>query len=127
MMLEQSRDISEEIRDLVQGPVLISTLDLVERELEHIGRTRASRIGGLANAALEILRKRKYTIYESKFETSDTDAGIISFYLAEKQPVAVATIDRKLRASLEKLGVSVVSPKRQRGLMMTLGTSPSST
>ena len=126
-MLEQSRDISEEIRDLVQGPVLISTLDLVERELEHIGRTRASKIGGLANAALEVVKKRKYTVFESKFETSDTDAGITSFSLAEKQPVAVATIDRKLRSSLEKLGVSVVSPRRQTGLMITRGTRSSST
>ena len=127
MMLEQNRDISEEIRDLVQGPVLISTLDLVERELEHIGRTRASKVGGLANVALEVLKKRKYMIFESKFETPDTDAGIVSFSLAEKHSIAVATIDRKLRASLEKLGVSVVSPKRQKGLMMTMGTRPSST
>ena len=127
MMLEQNRDISEEIRDLVHGPILISTLDLVERELEHIGRTRASKIGGLANAALEVLRKRKYTIFESKFETSDTDAGIISFSLSKKQQVAVATIDRKMRASLEKLGVSVLSPRRQSGLTITAGTSPSST
>ena len=126
-MLEQNRDISDEIRDLVHGPVLISTLDLVERELDHIGRTRASKIGGLAKAALEVVKKRKYTVFESRFETSDTDAGITSFSLAEKQPVAVATIDRKLRSSLEKLGVSVVSPRRQAGLMMTLGTRSSST
>lgn len=127
MMLEQNRDISEEIKDLVRGPVLISTLDLVERELEHIGRTRASKIGGLANAALEVMKKRQYTIFESKFETSDTDTGITSFSLAEKQPVAVATIDRELRTSLEKLGVSVVSPRRQRGLIMRMGAHPSST
>ena len=127
VMLEQNRDIDEEVRDLIHGPVQISTLDFVERELQHIGRTRASKIGGLANAALDLLKKRKYEIFESCFETSDTDAGIISFSLAKKQPVAVATIDRKLRASLGRLGVSVISPRRQRGLVMTMGSRPSST
>lgn len=126
-MLEYNRDIDEEVRDLVRGPIQISTLDLVERELEHIGRTHASRTGGLANAALDLLKKREYPIFKSKFETSNTDAGIVSFSLAEKRPVAVATVDRKLRASLGRLGVSVVSPRRQRGLTMTMGSRPSST
>jgi rRNA-processing protein FCF1 len=127
MMLEQNRDIDEEVSDLIRGPAQVSSLDLVERELRHIGRTHSSKTGGLANAALELLKRRKYAIFESKFETSDTDAGIVSFSLAEKRSVAVATVDRKLRASLGKLGVSVISPKRQRGLMMTIGTRPSST
>ena len=127
MMLEQNRDIDEEVRDLARGPTQIATLDLVQRELQHMGRTRASKIGGLANVALELLKKRKYSIFESKFETSDTDAGIVSFSLSERRPVAVATIDGKLRSSLGKLGVSVVSPRRQRGLMMTSASRPSST
>ena len=127
MMLEQKRDIDDEVRDLVRGPAQISTLDLAERELQHIGRTHASKVGGLANAALELLKKRKYTVFVSKFETSDTDAGIVSFSLAEKQPVAVATVDRKLRASLGKLGVSVISPRRRTGLILTMGARPSST
>ena len=126
-MLEQNRDIDDEIRDLIQGPAQVSTLDLVERELQHIGRTRSSRTGGLANAALELLKKRKYAVFESSFETSDTDAGIVSFSLAAKRPIAVATIDRKLRGSLSRLGVSVVSPRRQRGLMISAGSRPSST
>jgi rRNA-processing protein FCF1 len=127
MMLEQNRDIDEEVRDLIRGPAQVSTLDLVERELRHIGRTRSSKIGGLANAALELLSERKYPIFESKFETSDTDAGIVSFCIAGKQRVAVATVDRDLRESLGKLGVSVISPKRQRGLMMTISAGSSST
>ena len=127
MMLEQNRDIDDEVRDLIHGPAQISTIDLVERELDHIGRTKSSKIGGLANAALELLKRRGYFVFESGFKTSDTDAGIVSFSLAKKQPVAVATIDRKLRASLSRLGISVVSPRRQRGLMMSMGSRPSST
>ena len=127
MMLEQNRDIDEEIRDLIHGPVQIASIDLVERELEHIGRTRSSKIGGLANASLELVKKREYAIFESGFEVSDTDAGIVSFSLSMKQPMAVATVDRKLRASLSKLGISVVYPRRKKGLMIRMGTRPSST
>ena len=59
-MLEQRRDIDEELRDLVKGPVRVATLDMVERELQRLGRTRSSKTGGLAGAALELLKSRKY-------------------------------------------------------------------
>src|SRR2546430_9646919 len=73
MMLEQRRDIDDELRDLIKGPVQIATLDMVERELQHIGRSRSSGTGALANAALELLKMRKYSIFTSGFESSDTD------------------------------------------------------
>ena len=118
-MLEQRRDIDEELRDLITGPVRIATLDLVERELEYIGRTRSSKTGALANAALELLKARKYSIFDSGIETADTDAAILSFSLAKNEPLAVATVDRKLRATLSKLGLQAIYPKRQRGLLMS--------
>jgi rRNA-processing protein FCF1 len=126
-MLEQRRDIDEELNDLINGPVRIATLDMVERELQRIGRTRASKIGAMANAALELLKLRRYQIFSAGIETSDTDAAILSFSLARNEPLAVATIDRKLRASLSRLGIATVYSKRHRGLLMAKSVAPSST
>jgi rRNA-processing protein FCF1 len=126
-MLEQRRDIDEELRDLIKGPVRVATLDMVERELQRLGRTRSSKTGGLAGAALELLKSRKYPIFTSGIDTSDTDAAILSFSLAKNEPLAVATVDRKLRASLAKLGLPVIYPMRRRGLLMSKSASPSST
>gem|GEM_PF-5489900 len=126
-MLEQRRDIDEELRDLIMGPARIATLDMVERELQHLGRTRSSKIGATANAALELLNVRKYSVLTSGIETSDTDAAILSFSLARSDPLAVATIDRKLRAALSTLGIQAIYPRRSRGLMMSSAVPPSST
>jgi len=127
MMLEQRRDIDEELRDLTNGPVRIATLDMVERELQRIGRTRSSKTGAVANAALELLKVRKYSIFPAGIETSDTDAVILSFSLARNEPLAVATIDRKLRAALSRLGIATIYPKRHQGLLMSKSVPPSST
>jgi rRNA-processing protein FCF1 len=127
MMLEQRRDIDEELRDLIKGPVRVATLDMVERELQHLGRTRSSKTGGLANTALELLKSRKYSIFTSGIETSDTDAAILSFSLSKNEPLAVATVDRKLRASLARLGLPVIYPMRGRGLLISKKVPPSST
>ena len=126
-MLEQRRDIDEELRDLNKGPVRVATLDMVERELQHLERTRSSKTGGLAGAALELLKSRKYSIFTSGIDTSDTDAAILSFSLAKNEPLAVATVDRKLRAALAKLGLPVIYPMRRRGLLMSKSAPPSST
>lgn len=126
-MLEQRRDIDEELRDLINGPVRIATLDLVERELQRIGRTRSSKRGAFANAALELLKARKYSIFPAGIETSDTDAAILSFSLARNEPLAVATIDRKLRAALSELGIATIYPRRHQGLLMSKSVPPSST
>ena len=126
-MLEQRRDIDEELRDLINGPTRIATLDMVERELQRIGRTRASKIGAMANAALELLILRRYQILSARVETSDTDAAILSFSLAKNEPLAVATVDRKLRAALAGLGLPVIYPMRRRGLLISKKVPPSST
>jgi len=127
MMLEQRRDIDEELRDLIKGPFRVATLDMVERELQRLGRTRSSKTGGLAGAALELLKSRKYSILTSGLETSDTDAAILSFSLAKNEPLAVATVDRKLRAALAGLGLPVIYPMRRRGLLISKKVPPSST
>jgi len=126
-MLEQRRDIDEELRDLIKGPVRIATLDVVERELQRLGRTRSSKIGALASVAIQLVKTRKYSLLTSGIETSDTDAAILSFSLARNEPLAVATVDRKLRAALYRLGLPVVYPMRHRGLLMSKSVLPSST
>ena len=126
-MLEQRRDIDEELRDLINGPVRIATLDIVERELQRIGRTRSSKTGAFANAALELLKVRKYSIFPAGIETSDTDAAILSFSLTRNDLLAVATVDRKLRAALSRLGIATIYPKRHQGLLMSKSAPPSST
>jgi rRNA-processing protein FCF1 len=124
-MLEQRRDIDEELRDLIRGPVLVATLDLVKLELERIGRMRSSGTAGLANAALKLLVARKYSTFTSGIETSRADAAILSFALAQREPLAIATVDRKLRETLSRLGVRVISPRRYRGLMLSMVPSSS--
>src|SRR2546425_3724200 len=126
-MLEQRRDIDEELRDLIKGPLRVATLDMVERELQRLERTRSSKTGGLAGAALELLKSRKYSIFTSGIETSDTDAAILSFSLAKNERLAVATVDRKLRTALVKLGLPVIYPMRRQGLLMSRSAPPSST
>ena len=126
-VLEQRRDIDEELRDLISGPLRIATLDIVERELQRIGRTRSSKTGAFANAALELLKVRKYSIFPAGIETSDTDAAILSFSLTRNDLLAVATVDRKLRAALSRLGIATIYPKRHQGLLMSKSAPPSST
>ena len=126
-VLEQRRDIDEELRDLISGPLRIATLDMVERELQRIGRTRSSKTGAFANAALELLKVRKYSIFPAGIETSDTDAAILSFSLTRNDVLAVATVDRKLRAALSRLGIATIYPKRHQGLLMSKSAPPSST
>jgi len=81
----------------------------------------------MANAALELLKLRRYQIFSAGIETSDTDAAILSFSLATNELLAVATVDRKLRAALSRLGIATVYPKRHRGLLMSKSVAPSST
>ena len=126
-VLEQRRDIDEELRDLISGPLRIATLDMVERELQRIGRTRSSKTGAFANAALELLKVRKYSIFPAGIETSDTDAAILSFSLTRNDVLAVATVDRKLRAALSRLGIATIYPKRHQGLLMSKSAPLSST
>lgn len=118
-MIDQRMDIDEELRDLIRGPIIVATIDLVERELQHIGRVNSSRTGGLARVALQLMTTRKYEILKSGLEATSADAGILSVALSQRSPVAVATVDRKLRDTLSRFGLQIVSPRRNRGLMLS--------
>ncbi len=119
MMLEQKRDLDDEIRDLIKGPFRITAIDAVEKELHRIAKSGHSKIPVVANAAIELLRARKYPILMSQIETSDADNAILSFAMSYKGPIAIATVDRKLRSNLTHFGFRVIRPRRIRGLLMS--------
>ena len=115
-MLGQHRDPGDEIRDLIHGPIKIRILDRVLLELERLARTKSSKLGGVAQASLELIVKRNYPITENSLVTPDVDTCLIALALIEREPILVATVDRQLRESLASQGISTVSPKTRRGL-----------
>lgn len=122
-MLNQHRDLEQEISDVVSGPITLCTLDRVMFELEHLARTKSSKSGGLAEASLGLLKKRNYSVLESTDGPSDVDTTLIAFALAEKKPVAVATVDRDLREALVAYGIPTIYPKARSGLVLLRGRS----
>ncbi len=117
-MLDQHRDLEDEIMDLIQRSLKIRVLDRVILELEHLARTKSSKLGAIAKAGLELISKRDYPITESKLGTPDVDTCLIAQALIEKNPTLVASVDRQLRESLASQGISTVYPKKERGLAM---------
>ncbi len=116
-MLKQHRDLEEEIRSSIPGPIKISTLDTVVYELERLARTRSSRQGALAKAGLELIKKRKYPTLESKPGPSDVDTTLIAFALIENEPTAIATVDRELREALTAQRIPTIYPRARSGLV----------
>ncbi len=117
-MLNQRRDLEDEIRDLIHGPIEIQILDRVILELEHLARTKSSKLGAMATAGLELIAKRKYPIAENSLGSPDVDTCLIALALIERKPTLVASVDRQLRESLASQGISTVYPKTRRGLAM---------
>lgn len=119
-MLRERIEFYEEIRSTVPGPVRIATVDLVLLELGRLARSNSFRTGGLARLALEELENKKVGVLESKFSSTDADTAILTVALSQKSPVVVATLDRQLRETLAKNGVSTIYPRRRRGLTISL-------
>lgn len=117
-MLKEHRDLEEEIRDVVSGPMTICMMDRVMFELEHLARTKSSKAGALAEASIALVKKRNYPVLESGNGPSDVDTAFIAFVLAEKGPTAVATVDRRLREALTAQGIPTVYPKAGSGLVL---------
>ncbi len=115
-MLNQHRDLEDEIRDLIHRPVRIQILDRVILELERLGRTKSSKLGAMAKAGLELIVTRNYPIAENNLGSPDVDTCLIALALIEKKPSLVASVDRQLRESLASQGISTVYPKTGRGL-----------
>ena len=115
-MLSQRRDLEDELRDLIHGPIKIRILDRVFLELERLARTKSSKLGAVAHAGLELITKRNYPITENGLVTPDVDTCLIAIALMEREPILVASVDRQLRDSLASQGISTVYPKTTKGL-----------
>jgi len=118
-MLREHMDFGEEIRTTVPGPLRIVTIDLVQFELGRLARRGSSATGGLAKLALEQLERKRVPVMDTELVVKDTDTAILTAALSQKGPVAVATLDRRLREILRRSGVSTIYPRRRRGLILS--------
>lgn len=118
-MLRERMEFDEEIRTTVPGPLQIATVDLVQFELGRLARRVSSRTGGLAKLAVEQLERKHVLVIDSRFVAKDTDTAILTAALSQKGPVAVATLDRRLRETLTRDGVSTIYPRGRRGLILS--------
>jgi rRNA-processing protein FCF1 len=116
-LLKQRRDIEAEIRTAVQGPLRIVLLDLVLLELERLARKGSANVRTWANAAIDFIGRRNYSIIEHKPGPTDVDVSLVQFALSEKNPTAIATIDMELRKTLESFSIPTIWPKARYGLI----------
>ena len=118
-MLREHMDFAEEIRTTVPGQLRIVTIDLVQFELERLARRGSSTTSGLAKLALEQLERKRVPVMDTKLVARDTDTAILAAALSQKGLVAVATLDKVLRETLRRSGVSTIYPRRRRGLILS--------
>ena len=118
-MLREHMDFCEEIRTTVPGQLRIVTIDLVQLELERLVRRGSSTTSGLAKLALEQLERKRVPVMDTKLVARDTDTAILAAALSQKGLVAVATLDKRLRETLRRSGVSTIYPRRRRGLILS--------
>jgi rRNA-processing protein FCF1 len=116
-MLRQRRDIEAEIRIAVHSPMRIFVLDLVILELERLARTGSANVRTWANAALDFIGMRHYPVIEHRPGPTDVDVSLVQLALAQKNPTAIATIDRELRKTLESFNIPTIWPKARYGLI----------
>ena len=116
-MLEQHREFDEELQQAITVPVKIATIDSVVFELQRLARRGPFKTAGLAKLGLSLLYKKRISIIEVPMGLPDVDSTILAFALAEKNSVAVATVDRHLRFLLGRNGIPTVFPRGGRGLM----------
>ncbi len=118
-MLQNRREFYDEIRHALSGSIELVTIDRVRQELESIGRRGSTRSAKLARVALQQLDAKQVRTIKSHLEAVDVDSAIIGTALAQKGPVAVATVDGKLRHVLSKLGITVVHLRKGHGLLVS--------
>lgn len=118
-MLRERMDFGEEIRTTIPGQLRIVTIDLVQFELGRLARRGSSTTSGLAKLALEQLERKRVPVMDTELVVRDTDTAILTAALSQKGPVAVATLDRRLRETLRRSGVSTIYPRRRKGLILS--------
>lgn len=117
-LLKQHRDPEAEIRAGVHSALEIVVLDLVLLEIERLVRKGTFTTRKWASTVLALLEAHRYHIEEHGQGPSDVDATIIAFALSTREPVWVATVDSALRNALRAVGVPVIMPRKNHGLLV---------
>lgn len=95
----------------------IVVMDLVLLELGRLARTGSAAVRPWARAAIDLIAKRDYTIVEHRPGPADVDVSLVQYALSEKNPIAIATIDRELRRTLKTFNIPTIWPKARYGLI----------
>ncbi len=116
-MLKERRDIRDEVRDAVHGPIDLVCLDLVVCELARLARKGSSETSRMARLGLDNLGKWKIREVPAPFGPRDVDLAITIYALVQKTRTVVATADKMLLEMLSKNGIQSVRPRSKSGLI----------
>lgn len=100
--------------------MIIATLDRIVFELQRLARTGSSQRRGLARVALGLVKPARIQVLETVFGLPDVDTSIVTFAMARREPVIVATLDRRLRELLSKHRIPTIHPRGRRRLMASM-------
>jgi rRNA-processing protein FCF1 len=116
-MLKEHRDIREEVREIVHGPVDLVCVDLVIYELARLARKGSSETSRTARLVLDNLQRWKIREVPAPFGPRDVDLVITIYALAQKTRTVVATADKELLEMLSINKIQTVRPRNQSGLI----------
>jgi rRNA-processing protein FCF1 len=116
-MLKEHRDIREEVRDAVHGPIDLVCLDLVIYELARLARKGSSETSRTARVVLGNLGKWKIREIPAPFGPRDVDLAMTIYALVQKTRTVVATADKILLVMLSSNRLQSVRPRSKSGLI----------
>ncbi len=118
-MLRQHTEFDLRLSELLACPFRLALIDRVLYELQGLARTRSSDDGSLARVGLDVIDRKKIQVIETMLGLPDVDTSIVAFSVAHKAPIAVATLDRHLRATLSRFKIPTIIPKGRKGLLFS--------
>ena len=121
-MLNEHRDIMDEIRSTIDGRVEMVMLDLVKYELARLYRAGTSDSSKIAGLVLDSLVSWKVRVVEAPYGPRDVDLVMTIYALTEKSRVIVATVDENLLHALTSNRVPSLRPRHQSGLLASWKT-----
>ncbi len=106
-----------ELRNSRTEQVTLATTDGVALELERLARSGKPPAKVQARIGLSLLENQDVEVRETNPATPNVDMGLLLAALGSKETVKIATIDRVLRESLSRLGISVIIPRNKGGFV----------